>query len=200
MEDFQYQSLFEEIPPVILVPEYLPVIVAKLNVPVTPLLMEKLNDLLRKHTNNEQSEFFVLQDEYELRYYDTKLFRNSVIISSVIMLIITLLGLIGFVQDEVGRRQKEIAIRKVNGAEAFNILILLSRDVAFIAVPAVILGLIFSYFVGTEWLQQFMVKIPLGIALFGLSCLSVLTILQVCVVMRSWKVAMENPVLSLKSE
>lgn len=200
VEDFQYQSLFEEIPPVILVPEYLPVIVAKLNVPVTPLLMEKLNDLLRKHTNNEQSEFFVLQDEYELRYYDTKLFRNSVIISSVIMLIITLLGLIGFVQDEVGRRQKEIAIRKVNGAEAFNILILLSRDVAFIAVPAVILGLIFSYFVGTEWLQQFMVKIPLGIALFGLSCLSVLTILQVCVVMHSWKVAMENPVLSLKSE
>lgn len=200
VEDFRYQSFFDEIPPVILVPEYISVVVAKLNVPVTPLLMKKMNGLLRKHSHNENSEFLVLQDEYELRYYDTKLFRDSVVISSVIMLLITLLGLIGFVQDEIGRRQKEIAIRKVNGAEALNILALLSKDISFIAIPAVLIGLVFSYFVGAEWLQQFILKIPLSLTLFILTSTSIFAILQLCVVLRTWRVAVENPVLSLKSE
>ena len=39
-------------------------------------------------------------------------------------LFITLMGLIGYINDEMQRRSKEIAIRKVNGAEASSILVL----------------------------------------------------------------------------
>ena len=34
------------------------------------------------------------------------------------------------------RRSKEIAIRKVNGAEASSILVLLSKDIFWISLPA----------------------------------------------------------------
>lgn len=50
------------------------------------------------------------------------------------------MGLIGYTTDEVRRRSKEIAIRKVNGAESSTILEMLSRDVLWVAVPAVIMG------------------------------------------------------------
>lgn len=47
--------------------------------------------------------------------------------AAVTMFFIMLMGLIGYTTDEVRRRSKEIAIRKVNGAEASGILEMLSR-------------------------------------------------------------------------
>ena len=50
-------------------------------------------------------------------------------VASIAILLITLMGLLGYITDEMHRRSKEIAIRKVNGATAPNILRLLSKDV-----------------------------------------------------------------------
>lgn len=63
-------------------------------------------------------------------------------------LLIVVMGLIGYVNDETQRRSKEIAIRKVNGAEASTILRLLSRDILYVAVPSVLIGIVVSYFTG----------------------------------------------------
>lgn len=49
------------------------------------------------------------------------------------------MGLIGYINDEIQRRSKEIAIRKVNGAEASSILRLFSKDIFWISLPAVFL-------------------------------------------------------------
>ena len=43
------------------------------------------------------------------------------------------MGLIGYINDELQRRSKEIAIRKVNGAESFVILEMLVQDVLWIS-------------------------------------------------------------------
>lgn len=53
---------------------------------------------------------------------------------------------------------------------------------------------------GVSWLQQFIVKIPLSVSLFVLGSLSLLFILSVCICLRSWKVANDNPVQSIKLE
>lgn len=50
------------------------------------------------------------------------------------------MGLIGYINDEMQRRSKEIAIRKVNGAEASSILLLLSKDIFWTSMPAVCIG------------------------------------------------------------
>ena len=56
-------------------------------------------------------------------------FRNTVWITSLCIFFIVLMGLIGYVNDETQRRSKEIAIRKVNGAEAPSILSLLAIQI-----------------------------------------------------------------------
>ena len=65
-------------------------------------------------------------------YKDVYRFRNSVWITSAFILLIVIMGLIGYVNDETQRRSKEIAIRKVNGAEASHILGLLTRDILYV--------------------------------------------------------------------
>ena len=47
-------------------------------------------------------------------YTDARNFRTTVMIGGLVALLIALIGLIGYLSGEIGRRQKEIAIRKVN--------------------------------------------------------------------------------------
>ena len=133
-------------------------------------------------------------------YSGSRLFRDSVLIGGIVSLIIALIGLIGYTNDETVRRSKEIAIRKVNGATAENIIYLLSKEIIYIALPAIILGIISSWIVGEKWLQQFSDKVPLSLVLFIASAFAVLIIVVLCVIFRAWSVANENPVISIKSE
>ena len=62
--------------------------------------------------------------EQEMRSYaeSVRVFRDVTLLVSLTILFIILMGLIGYVNDEIRLRSKEIAIRKVNGAEAESIL------------------------------------------------------------------------------
>ncbi len=208
MKDYQTGSFYNDIFPVVIFPPFSMnqyaspnVIVMRLNRPLSSQLLSEYSEKLKIYTKNDEKSFATYKNMfYNEAYNDARLFRNSVTVAALIMLAISLLGLFGFVQDEVNRRRKEIAIRKVNGAKAENIIVLISKGISYIAIPAIVLGIVLSYIVGAEWLTQFVVKIPLNFILFTLSGLSILAILVFTVVTRSWAVAHENPVLSLKSE
>ena len=110
------------------------------------------------------------------------------------------MGLIGDVNDETQRRSKEIAIRKVNGAEASHILRLLIREILYVSASSILIGTIVSYFVGKAWLDQFAEQIYMNPLLFVGTALFVLLLIVVCVVLKAWHIANENPVKSIKSE
>lgn len=133
-------------------------------------------------------------------YSDSRLFRNSIMLGGIVTFLITLIGLIGYISDETNRRSKEIAIRKINGATVGNILVIISKDVLYMAVPAVIFGVIGSYIMGENWLQQFSEKIPLSVFIFVGSALAIWLLVLATVVLRTWEIANDNPVKSLKSE
>lgn len=163
-------------------------------------LLQTLNSKLLSLTNNNNLEFKSYKNVWELEYTEARLFRNTVILSAIIMLLITLLGLVGYVDDEIFRRQKEIAIRKINGATGKNILYILSKDFGTIVVPAILLGSLISYSFGSSWLQQFVAQIPLSVTLFITASGLVVSLLFLCICFRSWKVVHENPVKNLKTE
>lgn len=133
-------------------------------------------------------------------YKNVERFRNSVWIASTFILLIVFMGLIGYINDETARRSKEIAIRKVNGGEASDILKLLSVDILYVAVPSVVIGTACSYWVGKSWLEAFHETISLNPLLFVGIAIMVLVLIVSCVVIKAWKIANENPVLSIKSE
>jgi len=160
------------------------------------------------HINNVIKEFLPDRDinlvDYRFsltKLYDTsRIFRDSVMAGGIITLIIALVGLIGYINDETNRRGKEIAVRKINGATERDILRLISQDVVWMALPAILTGAGASWFAGERWLQQFSEKIPMNPGLFAAGSVVVLVIILLTVVYRTWMVANANPVLSLKSE
>lgn len=126
--------------------------------------------------------------------------RNSALVATISLIIIAMMGLVGFTVDEVERRRKEIAIRKVNGATAGTVISLVCGDVLKIGVPAVILGTAAAWYVGCLWIQEFTITVEHLPAYFLLSALVILAFVVLCVAAVTRRVANENPVNQLKSE
>lgn len=127
-------------------------------------------------------------------------FGTSVMVVGIAIILIALIGLIGYVADEVNRRAKEIAIRKVNGTPAAKIVRLFCIDILKVAVPSLIFGGAVAMIVGQRWLSQFTDRVSLS-PLSMVICLIVLLLLITgVVVINSLRVARSNPVDHLRSE
>ena len=133
-------------------------------------------------------------------YTDAHRFRTTVMIGGLVALIIALIGLIGYLAGEIARRQKEIAIRKVNGARIADVLKLFHTDILRVALPAVMIGAIGAWYVARLWLEQFSEKTTLSpIVLVG-GALAVIIVILSVVCLGCYRVASSNPVNYLKTE
>ena len=132
--------------------------------------------------------------EQESRY--AKLFQ----LFSVVFLIIGCLGLYGLITFLVNRKGKEVAIRKVLGANIANILALFSREYIQLIVLSFVLATPVAYYVVNSWLNNFANRIDLQWWLFATPGLIVLVIALLVVTTKSLKAANANPVDKLKYE
>ena len=161
----------------------------------------RLNEDMKKLYPNKTPAFTSYDRELKNHFESVRIFRDSVLMTCIAILVITLMGLIGYTNEEVRRRSKEIAIRKVNGAEVTDILKMLCRDVSIVALPAVVIGVLLSWQMGEAWISSNFEDILSISPLIYIGVVIVaLTFILGTVIVKSWRVANENPVVSIKSE
>ena len=127
-------------------------------------------------------------------------FRNGILVAGIVTMIIALFGLVGYTSDEVNRRRKEIAIRKVNGAKVKDILRIFLKDIMKIALPCIIVGDLGAWLIARQWLMSFSEKITMTPLLFIGVTIILLVIIGLSVIINCYKVANSNPVKYLKNE
>ena len=101
--------------------------------------LQKLNKESAEAFPDKTIDFRPMEQMIKDSYNSVRVFSNATMLAAITMFFVMLMGLIGYTTDEVRRRSKEIAIRKVNGAEASGILEMLVKDVLYIAVIAVVI-------------------------------------------------------------
>ncbi len=126
--------------------------------------------------------------------------RDAVLIGGIVSLIIALLGLVGYTVDEVRRRGKEIAVRRVNGAQFTQIRIMFLTDVMWIAGPSVVIGCALAGIVAARWQQQFSIQTGLPWWIFAATFAGVLGIVAIVSDVYVQMVANRNPAESIKTE
>ena len=119
---------------------------------------------------------------------------------SVVAIILSCFGVMGISRYTARKRTKEIAIRKVCGADKRDIMLLLNSNfmvlnlIAFVAaIPVVILFI-------SKWLQNFSFKTDLSWWVFVLAGLTTTVVVIATVSWQSWRAANANPVDAIKSE
>ncbi len=97
-------------------------------------------------------------------------------------------------------RVKEIGVRKVLGATAANITLLLSRDFVKLVALAVVIAIPVAWYAMNNWLSTYEYRVSIGWEVFALSGGVAILIALLTVSYQSIRAAIANPTKSLKAE
>ena len=100
-------------------------------------------------------------------------------------------------RQQVEQRTKEIGIRKLLGASAFNIWKMLTRDFVALVFISCFLAIPIAYYILTDWLANFEYRTNLPLWIFVAGGLGAVMITLLTVGFHAIKSAIRNPVKSL---
>jgi putative ABC transport system permease protein len=163
-------------------------------------IIKKMTAILNLAITHKDAAVISLESEKTELYASEEGFRTAMFAGNVIILLITLLGLLGYIATEASRRSKELAIRKISGARLSDILKMFIKDLEYTALPAVITGLAGSWLSAQKWMENFVYKSPLHWEIFVLCGLFVLIFIAFISASYYVFVANRNPVEALRYE
>jgi ABC-type antimicrobial peptide transport system permease subunit len=120
--------------------------------------------------------------------------------ASFLAILISCLGIFGLAAFTAEKRTKEIGIRKVLGASAPDISLLLSRSFAKWLVIANLIAWPLGWYVLHRWLERFAYRSELSLAVFLTSGAISFLVAAIPVVYQSLRAASVDPVETLRSE
>lgn len=137
-----------------------------------------------------------IEQLYKLELRQTRL----ILASSLLSLLITLIGILGLVWLDSLFMRKEIALRKVNGATVKDILLKMNLRYLMIAAVGFVIAVPIAIAICSRWLQHFAFRTNMPAWMFVVAFVAVLLITLVIVTLQSLRAANANPVESLKNE
>ena len=124
------------------------------------------------------------------------------LIDAAMLLTITIacMGLIGLIVFVVERRRREIAVRKVLGADVLNIVGILNGEIIALVTIALLIASPLAWYGMNRWLQDFAYRIQMPWWIFALAGLSAIGIACGTISIQVIRAALANPIKSLRSE
>ena len=119
---------------------------------------------------------------------------------AVIAVFLSCMGLLAMVILVIGQRVREIGIRKVLGASARVIVLLLAKDFMVLVGLAILIASPIAWYLMDRWLQSFPYRISISWLVFAVAGLLSLGIAFLTIALRAIKAALSNPVQALRSE
>jgi putative ABC transport system permease protein len=107
-------------------------------------------------------EYRFLDEEYDKLYSSEQRLGMVFTIFATLAIVIACLGLLGLVAFSAAQKTKEIGIRKVLGATATNIVLLITSDFTKLVLVAIVLGIPASYWIMGMWLEDFAYRVDIG--------------------------------------
>lgn len=141
-----------------------------------------------------------VEDIYISKFNTLELQSKILFYSSILSLLISMLGLLATQSYTVTRRTKEIAIRRINGANGEQLFMNLSVDILKWILIAGVIAIPLAYFIGAHWLENYTNRTSIGIFILIIPVVLQLIIALAVTSGVAIKVISKNPVESLKSE
>ncbi|MEM8525399.1 MAG: FtsX-like permease family protein [Bacteroidota bacterium] len=209
IEDFHYQSLEAEIPPlaiqIVEEPSFFEYFggafyVKFINDQNLSAQLQQLETIHEKFSPDQPFEYYFL-DEVFGNYYRKEVQLGKMLgIFTGFAVFIACLGLFGLITYTTQQRSKEVGIRKVLGASALSIVRLFSMDFVKLVLISLIIASAIAWYFMHQWLQDFNYRTDIQWWVFALSGFLVLVIAMLTVGLQSIKTALMNPVKSLRNE
>ncbi|MYD59506.1 MAG: FtsX-like permease family protein, partial [Gemmatimonadetes bacterium] len=202
VEDFHNRSLKEPIRPIALCmwqPKYnlLSLKIRGENIKDT---MAFLEDQWRRFIPDKPFKAAFLDEHLNQLYQNDINFGRIFGVFALLAIFIACLGMLGMVSYALERRTKEIGIRKILGASAWNIIVLIFSEFFGILVVANLFAWLIAFLLMDNWLLSFAYKIELSPHTFALGTLFAIAITFATVARHLIQAASKNPIDKIRYE
>ena len=202
VKDFNYSSLHDAIEPLVIVLNAKAAgnLLLKLKSENIASTMEFVKTKWKMFSKKYPMEYYFLDQKIDQQYHSEQKIYSIFMSFSVLTILISCLGLFGLSLYTAEQRTKEIGIRKIMGSTLNEIMLLIVKDFLKLVVVGVILASPIAYYMMNKWLQKFAYHIDIGFSPFLAAGLIAFIIALITVSFHTLKVAIKNPVESLRYE
>ncbi|MBN8856295.1 MAG: hypothetical protein BGO55_17425 [Sphingobacteriales bacterium 50-39] len=205
IQNFHFESFHEIIRPMVLLPEASDSsiaykILARIQAGRESETIARIRNLYQSWNKGFVFDYRWLDAAFQWQYRSEKNVEALSKYFAGLAILISCLGLFGLAAFTAQRRQKEIGIRKVVGASARQIAVMLSMGFLKLVCVALLIALPVSWWIMNEWLHSFAYRIDMGPGIFLISGLAVILVTLCTISMQSIRAAVANPVKNLKAE
>ncbi len=206
LKDFHFLSMYEQIQPLYLysgiglesfTPRFISIKISDGPIDeILDLISAKFLDL----SPDYPFEYSIIDDAYQSAYRTDKQLGAILRIFTIISVVIAGMGLLGLAIFTTEQKFKEIGIRKILGASAGKIMLLLAGEFTIWILISNIIALPAGYYLMNKWLGNFAYKIELNMLIFISAAIMILTVALVTISFQTLKASTANPLDTLSSE
>ncbi|PXY01070.1 hypothetical protein DF185_10480 [Marinifilum breve] len=201
VKDFHNNSLRKKITPMMFSKAFMRnFILVKINEENQQRTIEEIKKVLAQVDPIRTNRISFAEDICRNQYRDEENSLQLSYYSSILSIMLALLGLYSLSLFMTNKRTKEIGIRKVNGASVLQIIYLLFSNYFKWITIAFVLATPISYVVMQKWLSTFAYHISIEILPFIIAGLACLLFALFTVGFQALKASRQNPVESLRYE
>jgi len=189
VSNYHQQGLQKAIDPIMfwLIPNIHRYYSLKMNTSDVQKTLASVEKSWNKHFPQDPFNYFFLDDSYNEQYKSDVRFGSVFALFATLAIIIACFGLLGLSAYNVLQRTKEIGIRKVLGATAQNLLVLLSREFIILVFVSLFVAIPICWAIMHNWLQDFAYRIHISPWVFVLAGFLAVVIALMTVILQALK-------------
>ena len=203
VKDIHFESFHHEIIPqgfFLVPPNYAGRMLLKISADQVPVILQNVKQLWTELVPDREIHYNFLNEDFDSWYKNERKTGQIAVMLTFIAIFLSGLGFLSLVLLSVHNKTKEIGVRKVNGAKAWEIVYLLNAKYIKLIVTAFIIASPIAWYTMHKWLQNFAYQTEINWWIFALAGLITLGIALLTVSWQSWRAAARNPVEALRYE
>lgn len=201
VKDFHFQSLHEEIRPVLLrIQNFSRYVVVRVEADNMQQTIAQIEQQWNEMTNNQPFEYSFLDADFASLHDGDQRLGQLFTGFAGFAILIACLGLYGLASFTTEQRTKEIGVRKTLGASVSSLVLLISKEFMLLVGIALIVAIPVTYISMNQWLGLFSYRIELPAMAIAISGILAVIVAFMTVSIESARAALTNPVQTLRDE
>lgn len=164
----------------------------------TPEAVARLEEAVRSMPTASNWRIISYEQTRAATLSEERTFMQAVLLMSAVILALVLTGIVGYLNDEVHRRAREIALRKVHGSTAEQIQRLMAHGISLVALPAIVGGVALAVWAARKWLAEYTSTIALSWWIFAAAAVAVSGVILLTQFLCVHRTAHANPIDEIK--
>jgi len=198
MADVQIGSAVNAAAPLVLICGYSVMEQSHLLLHLTADAATGAKEMIREQLRLDDIRFQWVGDEYSMVYQSQMRQGQVVMTFAVLALMLTCIGMLGLSAFTAGQRRREVAIRKILGADRLGLVQLLTLEYLKLMLISALVALPLTYFALQHWLSGFSVRVQQSAGDYLIALLLTLALSWCTVAVIAWRTSARSPAQVLR--